>query len=109
MPYLIVQHPGGRVQQIQLTKSPTVLGRGIGCDLQIIDPKISRRHCQLVEHEGQWYLEDLPSRNQTWMGMQAVDQIVLADGDQFHIGGTYLIFRTEDDPTKLFENSPDWS
>ncbi len=109
MPYLIVQFHGGREQRFELTKSPFVLGRGSSVDLQIIDKKISRQHCQLAEHDGVWHLEDIPSRNKTWMGLSSVDDVTLSDGDQFRIGETYVIFRDTEDPTETFDQTPDWS
>jgi pSer/pThr/pTyr-binding forkhead associated (FHA) protein len=109
MPYLIVQHPGGRNQRILLERSPLVIGRGASCDLQVVDAKISRRHCQLSEHDGQWHLEDLGSRNKTWMGLEAVDNVLLSDGDQFRIGRTHIVFRTEVNATEAFEEPPTWS
>ncbi len=96
MPYLIVQFKGGREQRVELNKSPTVLGRSASCDLQVIDEKVSRKHCQLAEHEGQWYLEDLDSKNHTWIGLEPVSQVILAAGDQFRIGGTHVTFRTDE-------------
>ncbi len=109
MPYLIVQFRGGREQRVPLDKNPTVLGRGAGCDFQINDPKASREHCQVSEHEGQWTLQDLDSRNQTWMGLQPITEVLLSDGDQFRIGATHIVFRADDDPTQVFEDKPDWS
>ncbi len=109
MAYFIVEFQGGRVQRVVLDKSPVVLGRGAGCDLQIVDPKISRHHCQLVEHEGQWHLEDLGSRNQTWMGLQPIDDVILGDGDQFCIGGTHFTFRSEPGPADIPPELPDGS
>jgi len=106
MPYLIVQFQGGFSRRVEVEKSPTVLGRGTSCDVQIVDDKVSRRHCQLSELEGQWHLEDLDSRNQTWIGLEAIEQTLLADGDQFRIGQTQIVFRTEEDPTQAFEEPP---
>jgi len=94
MPYLIVQFKGGREQRVELSKSPMVLGRRASCDLQVIDEKVSRKHCQLCEHEGQWYLEDLDSKNHTWMGLERVSEVILATGDEFRIGSTRVTFLT---------------
>ena len=42
-------------------------------------------------------------------GLETVDQVPLADGDQFRIGDTHLIYRTEEDPTEVFDDPPNWS
>ncbi len=109
MAYLIVQHQGGRDQEFPLTKSPTILGRAASCDLQVVDPKVSRQHCQLEQRGPHWYLVNIKSRNNTWMGKQAIDEVLLIDGDEFRIGGTRLVFFSETNPTEVFNDTPVWS
>jgi len=86
-----------------------VLGRGRECDVQVVDPKVSRRHCQLVLVQESWYLADLASQNHTWIGGRSVTEHALSDGDRFRIGSTHVIFRTEEDPAEVFHTTPDWS
>jgi len=107
--YLLVQFAGGRVQRVELNKNPMVLGRHVTCGFQVIDRKVSRRHCQVTYAQGQWFLEDLKSKNPTWMGSEIVVKTPLNDGDQFRIGSTYITFRSEEDPTRTFTSTPKWS
>lgn len=99
MAYLILQFEGGWARRVALNKDLIVIGRSASCDVQIVDDRISRRHCQVSQHEGQWILDDLDSRNKTWVGLQPVDQLVLTDGDEFRIGGTYILFRAGEMPS----------
>jgi pSer/pThr/pTyr-binding forkhead associated (FHA) protein len=109
MAYILVQFASGRVQRVEITKNPMVLGRGRSCGFQVVDPKASRRHCQIKLEQGQWFLEDLNSKNHTWIGTENVVRLPLNDGDQFRIGSTFLTFRVEENATQSFSSEPKWS
>jgi pSer/pThr/pTyr-binding forkhead associated (FHA) protein len=67
--------------------SSVVLGRGAGCDLQVDDDSVSRRHAFLrVEREAVW-VEDQSSRNGTWVnGARITEPQRLAHGDKIGVG-----------------------
>jgi DNA-binding CsgD family transcriptional regulator len=67
--------------------SSVVLGRGAGCDLQIDDDSVSRRHALLrVERDAVW-VEDQSSRNGTWVnGVRIAEPQRLAHGDKIGVG-----------------------
>ena len=54
--------PGRR---IALGAVPGVIGRGVGVDLQIMDPTVSRHHCVVWCIAGRCWVRDLGSTNQT--------------------------------------------
>src|SRR5947208_843130 len=45
----------------------TVLGRATSATVQIESDEVSRRHARIVEGRGGWMLEDLESRNGTFL------------------------------------------
>lgn len=67
--------------------SSVVLGRAAGCDLQVDDDSVSRRHAFLrVERDAVW-VEDLSSRNGTWVnGVSITEPQRLAHGDKLGVG-----------------------
>jgi DNA-binding CsgD family transcriptional regulator len=67
--------------------SSVVLGRGAGCDLQVDDDSVSRRHALLrVERDAVW-VEDQSSRNGTWVnGVRIAEPQRLAHGDKIGVG-----------------------
>lgn len=67
--------------------SSVVLGRAAGCDLQVDDDSVSRRHAFLrVERDAVW-VDDLSSRNGTWVnGVQITEAKRLAHGDRIGVG-----------------------
>ncbi len=70
-----------------------VLGRRDDCDLSLpFDTQTSREHARLVcTREGRWFLEDMGSRNGTYIGRKRIDRPAeLATGTLFRIGRTWL-------------------
>jgi DNA-binding CsgD family transcriptional regulator len=67
--------------------SSVVLGRAAGCDLQVDDDSVSRRHAFLrVERDAVW-VDDLSSRNGTWVnGVQITEAKRLVHGDKIGVG-----------------------
>jgi len=61
--------------------------------LPLQDPThfVSRRHAQLVHHEGRWRIEDLGSKNGTWEDGARRDIIALTPGVEIGIGIYRLI------------------
>jgi two-component system, NtrC family, response regulator len=78
----------GWVRRVPLGRKPLVLGRSKDCDLQLVDPKLSRRHCQLLPAEaGGWLVEDLGSQGGTLVGGVPVQAPTpLRPGDRVQIG-----------------------
>ena len=66
-----------------------VIGRGAECDVVIKDPKASRRHCQLTRKESAFVLEDLGSRNGTFVnGERIKGPVTLQPSQAFKAGDT---------------------
>jgi len=66
-----------------------VIGRGVECDVVIKDSKASRKHCRLVRKDDGFLLEDLGSKNGTFVdGKRISGQIALQPQHTFKIGDT---------------------
>lgn len=76
-----------------------VLGRGNDSDVDLSEDGISRRHCRLWRADDATFLiQDLQSRNGTWVNGQRIDKAKLKDGDQIQVGrSTCLRFNLQDD------------
>ena len=64
-------------------------------DIQVVEPKVSRRHAQVTSANGQITVEDLGSTNGTKVNGQpltAGEKKVLAQGDTISLGGVELKF-----------------
>ena len=64
-----------------------VVGRREDADLRIVDEAVSRRHAAVRVEGARAVLRDLDSANGTWVDGSRVDEVRLADGARFQIGG----------------------
>lgn len=69
-----------------LERASVVLGRHPQCDLVLESAPVSRQHAKITLHEGNFYLEDLNSRNGTYLnGKLTTHPQVLKEGDEIGI------------------------
>lgn len=73
---------------------PVVFGRSAGCTVRVPDPFVSSQHARLTPEPGGPILEDLGSRNGTYLGQQRIEGPVrLQDGDTFAVGDILFRYR----------------
>lgn len=73
-------------QQFQVRAS-TEIGRAAGNLIQIDDETVSAMHARLLYQGGQWWIEDLASRNGTEVnGIPVVEPMVVTYGDEIRFG-----------------------
>jgi CheY-like chemotaxis protein len=79
---------------------PCVVGRGVGCDVRVSDPMVSRQHCRLDWRDGTPVVEDLGSRNGTGVnGEPITGPRPLAEGDLLQLGGSIFAVRLRAGPS----------
>jgi DNA-binding winged helix-turn-helix (wHTH) protein len=90
--HLRLVHQG---REVPLRPGENVLGR---CDEAVAwmdSPSVSRRHARIVVSGHEATLEDLGSRNGTYLRGRKIDApAALADGDEIRIGRAFLTFRS---------------
>lgn len=81
-----------------LDRATTLLGRDADATVSVDDDGVSRRHAQIVLHNGGYELEDLGSTNGTFVDGERVEGLrTLEDGCRIHLGTrTVLHFRLHD-------------
>ena len=75
MAYLKAKNGPLAGQRIELSEEVMVLGRSPECDIQVEDYAVSRKHAKLICGQDGFQIEDLKSRNKTYL-----NDIVLTDG-----------------------------
>jgi len=86
-------------RQVALTEGENVVGRGQDAAVWIDAPGVSRHHARIVVREGEATLEDLGSKNGTYVGAHRVTTPCrLADGDQVRLGSVVITFRIPQPP-----------
>jgi pSer/pThr/pTyr-binding forkhead associated (FHA) protein len=75
----------------RFSRSEVIIGRQSGSDLRLDDSTISAHHARLAYHHAQWWLEDLHSKNGTFLNQERVSSAtVLTSGDALRCGGVEL-------------------
>ena len=80
-------HTKALASTVVINKLPCVLGRDPECDRLIDDPAASRRHCAFTLRQGRVWVEDLGSRNGTFLnGTRLSNAQPLKAGDRLALG-----------------------
>jgi DNA-binding winged helix-turn-helix (wHTH) protein len=81
-------------REVPLDEGENILGRDPSARGSIPDASLSRRHARITVRSGTATLEDLDSKNGTWVGEKRVTRpTILADGDAVRLGLVRLVFR----------------
>lgn len=79
--------------RIPVPPGDNLLGRGEDSILILAEPRVSRRHAHIVMADGLATLEDLGSRNGTYVnGLKIEGPVTLRSGDRIGIGSFQLVF-----------------
>jgi DNA-binding winged helix-turn-helix (wHTH) protein len=80
-------------QIVPLAPGENVIGRSPDALISVASPKVSRRHARILVSDERATIEDLGSRNGTYVGELKIDACVeLKHGDRIGIGPAMLIF-----------------
>ncbi len=83
-----------------LEKESCLIGRSPTVEIVLPDETVSAVHARVWKSNGRWWLEDLDSRNGTFLNEIPVDgSAVLCAGDKIRIGRCMLEFAAEDSST----------
>jgi DNA-binding winged helix-turn-helix (wHTH) protein len=82
-------------QEIPLAPGENILGRDVEADAQIDDTTVSRRHARVSISGGEAAIEDLGSKNGTFVDGKRVGKkpLQLTNGNEIQLGSVFLTFR----------------
>ena len=63
-----------------------------GCDVQLDDPSVSRRHARISQATNGWLIEDLGSTNGIMVNGASVDREYLSGGEDIELGNVRMRF-----------------
>jgi len=93
----------GKLHELQGER--TVLGRHPNCHVVFDNGAISRHHAQILESHGSYYIEDLRSRNGTYLNGDALEgRTELHDGDQVRLCDVVVAVELSRSSSKLVES-----
>jgi len=95
-PYLILEN-----RRIALLEGANIIGRASDATIQCEVSGVSRHHARIMVSGGGATLEDLGSKNGTYVRRERIASVSLADGDEIRLGKASLTFRIDPalDPT----------
>jgi DNA-binding winged helix-turn-helix (wHTH) protein len=86
-PVLIIHEGEKAGQRWTIREDELVIGRGGECDLVLPERQVSREHIRIYRDGYTYYLQDLDSKNGTWVNSKQVKDttVPLKDGDEIQI------------------------
>jgi DNA-binding winged helix-turn-helix (wHTH) protein len=82
------------IRQVPLAAGENVIGRSPDALISVASSKVSRRHARILVEAGGATLEDLDSKNGTYLGGTRIESPVgLRHGDRITVGPVVLVFR----------------
>ncbi len=89
----------GAGQALSFTTPEVTIGRHPSCEWMLADETVSARHARLSFRRDQWWLEDLGSRNGTFLNGEALSApVVLTDLDEVRCGQVSFTIGFDEDP-----------
>lgn len=106
MAYLTAINGSAFGKRLELDKPRMVMGRHPDCELTLDSGAVSRQHARINTHGSEFQLEDLKSRNGTFLNGRLISEpTVLGDGDLIRICDLEFSFHADDDSSQLVESS----
>jgi len=92
-----VYQPGLSPQQLTLPAENITLGRASDCTIPIKDRFLSRRHAEIINERGTWYVRDCGSVNGTMLnGVKLAETALLHPGDRITLGDSEVVFHSDE-------------
>ena len=104
-PYLVALTGPDAGRTYRLSEGSMTVGRAKSADVRVLDDDVSRDHARLICIGGNVVVEDLGSRNGTFVNGARVSRQVLADGDKVSVGETTILkFSMQDEIDEDFHD-----
>lgn len=94
MAILTILEGNNRGATFELRQTSNIIGREKGCDILLDNGAVSRSHARIQETNGMYYIEDLRSRNFTYVNDKRLEgRTLLNDNDRIGICDVVLQFQ----------------
>jgi pSer/pThr/pTyr-binding forkhead associated (FHA) protein len=88
---LIVASGKSAGRSIAIKRNKLLIGRAEQCDIRPLSEEVSRRHCQVTVGPAEVWVEDLGSRNGTYVNnVRIAERTKVSDGDLIKVGSLEL-------------------
>lgn len=88
---LQIQYPDGRRDALELKGDEWLIGRDESCEVPLDDAATSRRHARLYrDPQGRIWIQDLQSKNGTFLNERGVSSAEITPRDRLAVGGCVM-------------------
>lgn len=94
MTQLIIERGKAKGQRIEIKSFPATIGRDPSNSIMISDDESSRFHMRIKKRGRLYIIEDLDSKNGTYLNGDKIRNSIVQNGDKILIGSTELVFAT---------------
>jgi pSer/pThr/pTyr-binding forkhead associated (FHA) protein len=98
---LVMFKANGERKDFPLGEGITVIGRQEDCDLRIPLGEISRKHSEVIVHEGTVTVRDTGSANGTFVNNKRVTEQELSPGDHIVMGPVVFTVQIDGEPAEI--------
>lgn len=95
---ILIVHTETGSERLKLKPGASRVGRLPDCDIHLNESTVSGSHAQILFQNNQFILEDIGSRNGTFINAEPINaQTILNDGDEIHFGHQLVVFQANDE------------
>ncbi len=91
LPFLVISNGFEKGRKILVMSSDSVIGRSLDCPVCIKDNRVSSQHARLICECSQVTIQDMGSKNGTFVNGRKRAESTLNDGDRIMVGSTELV------------------
>ena len=94
-PVLLVREGQLVGQRWTIDRDEYIIGRGGESNLVLPERQVSRHHVKILNENGRYLLQDLGSKNGTYVNDEPIQSTILNNGDVITIGKYKILFQTQ--------------
>jgi len=89
------------LKELKIDQDEIIIGRDTGNDIQIDNIAVSREHARIIKGPNYYFIEDMSSKNGTFVNGKKINKKFLKEDDEITIGKHSLQIVLEENPAKM--------
>ena len=89
------------LKELKIDQDEIIIGRDTGNDIQIDNIAVSREHARIIKGPNYYFIEDMSSKNGTFVNGKKINKKFLKEDDEITIGKHSLQIVLEKNPAKM--------
>jgi pSer/pThr/pTyr-binding forkhead associated (FHA) protein len=89
------------LKELKIDQDEIIIGRDTGNDIQIDNIAVSREHARIIKGPNYYFIEDMSSKNGTFVNGKKINKKFLKEDDEITIGKHSLKIVLEENPAKM--------